>query len=87
MFSVVLGAFLISVAVFSSSDVFRSHGRGLGKYGPPIEPRWLPKLLLAMVGIDQVNGSRIAPEGTVTSRRIAAKMVVMSICGSWLGVL
>ena len=51
MFSVVLGAFLISVAVFSSSDVLRSHGRGLGKYGPPIEPRWLPKLLLAMVGM------------------------------------
>jgi hypothetical protein len=51
MFTIVLGTFLIVVGWFSNSDFYRSHGPGLGKYGPPIEPRWLPRLLLVIVGI------------------------------------
>jgi hypothetical protein len=50
-FLIVLGAFVIVATAISKSDVYRTHGPGLGRYGPPIEPRWLGKLLLVLVGI------------------------------------
>jgi hypothetical protein len=48
---IVLGAVLIVGTLISESDVYRTHGPGGGRYGPPIEPRWLGKLLLVLVGI------------------------------------
>jgi hypothetical protein len=50
MFTILLGTLLIVIGLVSKADFYRSHGPGLGKYGPPIEPRWLPRLLLIVAG-------------------------------------
>ncbi len=51
MFTILLGTFLIVAALFSNSDFYWSHGPGGAKYGPPIEPQWLPRLLFIVAGI------------------------------------
>ena len=51
MFAILIGIFLVVTALLSKAPFYRSHGPGLGKYGPPIEPRWIPRLLLIVIGI------------------------------------
>jgi hypothetical protein len=51
MFAILIGVFLIAAALLSKSEFYRSHGPGLGKYGPPIEPRWIVRLLFILVGL------------------------------------
>ena len=56
LFMIGLGLALILSTLISDSDVYRTHGPGGGRYGPPIEPRWLGKLLLVVIGIAVVVG-------------------------------
>jgi hypothetical protein len=51
MVAILLGTLLVVIGLFVRGDFYQSHGPGLGKYGPPIEPRWLPRLLLVAVGV------------------------------------
>jgi hypothetical protein len=51
MYAILIGVFLIVVALVSDAPFYRSHGPGLGKYGSPIEPRWIPRLLLIVIGL------------------------------------
>ena len=51
LFTIAFGVVIIVVALVSDSDVYRAHGPVGGRYGPPIEPRWLGKLLLVVFGI------------------------------------
>jgi hypothetical protein len=51
MFAVLIGVLLIATELLSKGEFYRSHGPGLGKYGPPVEPRWIVRLLLILVGL------------------------------------
>jgi len=51
MFTILIGVSLILISVLSRARFYRSHGPGLGKYGPPLEPRWIPRLMLILLGL------------------------------------
>jgi len=51
MSAISIGVFLIGVALLSRGKFYHSHGPGLGRYGPPIEPRWIPRLVLILFGL------------------------------------
>lgn len=51
MFAILIGVFLIVVALVSNRPFYRSRGPALGKHGPPIEPSWIPRLLLIVIGL------------------------------------
>jgi hypothetical protein len=51
MIAILIGAFLIVFSLLSKGQFYRTHGPGLAKYGPPVEPRWIPRLMLALIGL------------------------------------
>jgi hypothetical protein len=51
MFAILLGVFIIVLSFLPKATFYRSHGPGLAKYDPPIEPRWVIRLVLFLFGL------------------------------------
>jgi len=51
MMTILIGVFIITMALVSRAKFYHSHGPGLGKYGLPIEPQWIVRLVLVLIGL------------------------------------
>ena len=50
MFEIFIGCFLVILAALPASKFYNSGAPGT-KYGPPIEPAWIGRLLIVMGGL------------------------------------
>jgi hypothetical protein len=51
MIAILIGVFMIVLSLLPKAKFHNSHGPGLARYGPPIEPRWIPRLMLILAGL------------------------------------
>lgn len=50
MLEIFIGLFLLVLAVLPKTKFYESGAPGT-KYGPPIEPKWIPRLFFLVVGL------------------------------------
>jgi hypothetical protein len=51
MIGILIGVGMIVMSLWPDGRFYNAHGPGLAKYGPPIEPRWIPRLMLILFGL------------------------------------
>lgn len=50
MFEILFGLFILVLAALPKTRFYNSGAPGT-KYGPPIEPSWIPRLLILVAGL------------------------------------
>jgi hypothetical protein len=50
VFEILIGLFILVLAVLPKTRFYNSGAPGT-KYGPPIEPSWIPRLLILVAGL------------------------------------